>query len=139
MSAPSDYTPAFPTEAPVAVTSDTAGQAYETPTTSTPVTVWVTETATPDCAPAQTSEVAPVASPTEAPAYTEPTPSEPAPSNTCACTDAATPAETSDTQGDAYSSYNPEPTGNGYDTGTITPYTDIESTDVFRFETRRRR
>jgi hypothetical protein len=55
MAAPTDYKPAYAT-APV--TSDTAGQSYNSGVASA-ITTWVTETASPDCAvPSSTSVVA---------------------------------------------------------------------------------
>jgi hypothetical protein len=128
MSAPTDYTPGYPTAAATAPaeTSDTAGEAYTSDVVATAITTWVTETVNPDCstvAPVETTAVP--AETTPAPAVTTPAPvestpapaettPEPAATNTCACPapDAsAPPVETSDTEGESWvSSAAPAPT-----------------------------
>lgn len=113
MAAPTDYTPAYATAAATSapVTSDTAGQSYNSGVPGVAITTWVTETASPDCA--ATSAVAssvppaeptyPSSEPTVAPAEPTYPPAEPtyppsspevppsvtsssaSPADTCAC------------------------------------------------------
>jgi len=134
MQAPTDYKPAYATAAATsaaAVTSDTAGQSYESAASA--VTTWVTETASPDCAVPSSTEAAAsstppaeptypsssivTAEPTYPPSSSSPAPSETyssaAPAYTCACPEAVSsapaPAETSDTHGESYTSEDGSP------------------------------
>jgi hypothetical protein len=133
MAAPTGYTPAYaaPVITSAAETADTAGQSYNSGASA--ITTWVTETASPDCAPPVVTTAAASTPPTE-PTYppAEPTtppaqPTYPAsspevapsgassaatPANTCACpadgaSSAPPPGETSDTHGESYSSLIP--------------------------------